>query len=250
MEFSERLKKLRLEFGYTQKELAEKINLSSQGAYRKYETGEGKPRAAKLEMLASIFNVTVSYLLGETDIRSSSEIVEIMEKLSEPRQLETLNFAKSKLQEQNEERNIIQINTSLIPYEVEEENALSAGNGEGYTSLDSKQIVYWDKEVYYDRAIWIKGDSMEPDFHYGEVALIKYQNYLDFPGQICAVDDVERGQAYIKSVRIEDKYLVLHSLNDSIDGDGNLIFPDQYIPLSENPRIIGKVVDHFTPIEK
>lgn len=249
MDFSERLKKLRKETGLTQKELSENLNVA-QPRILEWEKGKRNPNKRSLEKIASYFNVSVSYLLGETNVRSSFEIIEIMENLSEFRQEKTVNFARQELKDQEEENNIIQFKSFLIPYEVEEEQALSAGNGEGYTSSQNKETVYWDQDIAYDKAVWIKGDSMEPDFHYGEVALIKYQNYLDFPGQICAVDDVERGQAYIKSVRIEDKYLVLHSLNDSIDGDGNLIFPDKYIPLSENPRIIGKVIDHFTPIAK
>lgn len=249
MELSERLKNLREEGNYSQVFMADILDVS-QGAYQKWESGARFPKIEQQKRLAEFFDVSISYLIGETNIKKSTRIMDIMDKLSEPNQEETISFAQRKLEEQEEENNIIQIHSSLVPYEVEEEQALSAGNGEGYTSSQNKETVYWDQDIAYDKAVWIKGDSMEPDFHYGEVALIKYQNYLDFPGQICAVDDVERGQAYIKSVRIEDKYLVLHSLNDSIDGDGNLIFPDKYIPLSENPRIIGKVVDHFTPIKK
>ncbi|SFL61549.1 XRE family transcriptional regulator [Lactococcus garvieae] len=248
IEFPERLKELRKEKGFTQKELAELVGFSYQNL-QKYEKGIAKPLNKNLIKISDIFDVSVSYLLGETDVRKASSIYEIYEQLTEPRKKRVYDFTSSQLKEQIEENNIISLH-HLVPYEVEEEQALSAGNGEGYTSSQNKGTVYWDQDIAYDKAVWIKGDSMEPDFHYGDVALIKYQNYLDFPGQICAVDDVERGQAYIKSVRIEDKYLVLHSLNDSIDGDGNLIFPDKYIPLSENPRIIGKVVDHFTPIEK
>lgn len=248
IEFPERLKELRKEKGFTQKELAELVGFSYQNL-QKYEKGIAKPLNKNLIKISDIFDVSVSYLLGETDVRKASSIYEIYEQLTEPRKKRVYDFTSSQLKEQKEENNIISLH-HLVPYVVEEEQALSAGNGEGYTSSQNKETVYWDQDIAYDKAVWIKGDSMEPDFHYGEVALIKYQNYLDFPGQICAVDDVERGQAYIKSVRIEDKYLVLHSLNDSIDGDGNLIFPDKYIPLSENPRIIGKVVDHFTPIEK
>lgn len=248
IEFPERLKELRKEKGYTQKELAKLIGFSYQNL-QKYEKGIAKPLNKNLIKLSEIFGVSVSYLLGETDVRTASNIYEIYEQLNEPRKNRVYDYTSNQLKEQLEENNMISI-PRLVSYYVEEENALSAGDGEGYTSLEGKQTVYWDKEVDYDRAIWIKGDSMEPDFHYGEVALIKYQNCYDFPGQVCAVDDVERGQAYIKSVRIIDDYLVLHSLNDSVDDYGNLIFPDKYIPLSDNPRIIGKVVDHFIPIEK
>lgn len=240
--FATRLKELRTANGFTQESFAKKLGISKQ-AYRKYEQGQGFPRPEILKDICLLLNTSEDYL-------NNTEILPVYQKLNNARQENTIAYAKKQLEEQEKENNILPLHFALIPYKVEEEQALSAGNGEGYTSSQTKETVYWDQDIAYDKAVWIKGDSMEPDFHYGEVALIKYQNYLDFPGQICAVDDVERGQAYIKSVRIEDKYLVLHSLNDSIDGDGNLIFPDKYIPLSENPRIIGKVVDHFTPIEK
>lgn len=73
MNFSERLKKLRLENGYTQKELAQILGISYQGI-QKYEKGITKPRLARLEEFAILFDVSISYLLGETDIRSSSTL--------------------------------------------------------------------------------------------------------------------------------------------------------------------------------
>ncbi|KST87996.1 transcriptional regulator Cro/CI family [Lactococcus lactis subsp. lactis] len=73
MNFSKRLKKLRLESGYTQKELATLIGISYQ-SFQKYENGISKPRLARLEELAIIFNVSVSYLLGETDTRATSTL--------------------------------------------------------------------------------------------------------------------------------------------------------------------------------
>ncbi|PEF14602.1 hypothetical protein CON87_34240, partial [Bacillus cereus] len=102
MNFSERLKELRLEFGITQQDLASVIGVT-EGAIRKYENNSGKPRSSNLEQLAKFFNVSVSYLLGETNIKSGSEIDDVMEKLNVPRQEETLSFAKKKLSEQIKE---------------------------------------------------------------------------------------------------------------------------------------------------
>lgn len=249
MELSERLKKLRLEQKYTQQEIADKLGIIVE-SYRKYELGKRQPGKKSLEKLASVFDVSVSYLLGETNIRDTYEIVEIMEQLNEPRQKETIDFAKNKLIEQNEEQKIISLNNSLISYEVEEEQALSAGYGEGYTQEYGKEIVYWNQQVKHDRAIIIRGNSMEPDYHYGQIALIRYQNFVDVPGGIYAVDDIERGLAYIKSVYVEDEFIRLVSLNDEEDFEGNRLFPDILLQRNENTRIIGKVVAAFTPIEK
>lgn len=249
MNFSERLKELRLEAGITQQELAEIIGVT-EGAIRKYENNTGKPRNNNLERISKYFGVSVSYLLGESNVKSGSEIDEVMEKLNIPRQEETLNFAKRKLIEQTEEDKVIQIHSALVSYEVEEEQALSAGRGVAYTDEAGKEIVYWNKDVKYDRAIIIRGNSMEPDYHYGQIALIRYQSYIDVPGGIYAVDDIERGLAYIKSVYMEDEYIRLVSLNDEEDFEGNRLFPDILLPRNENTKIIGKVIDAFTPIEK
>lgn len=249
MEFHEILKELRKNSGITQVQMAQKLNLASQGAYRKYETGEGFPQLERLLLISKIFNVSVSYLLGETNIKNN-EINEIMEKLNYPRQEKIVIYAKKLLIEQNQENKVIHLNNSLIPYEVEEEQTLSAGHGEGYTQEYGKEIVYWNQQIKHDRAIIIRGNSMEPDYHYGQIALIRYQNYIDVPGGIYAVDDIERGLAYIKSVYIEDEHIRLVSLNDEEDFEGNRLFPDILLPRNENTRIIGKVVDAFTPIEK
>ena len=249
LNFSQRLKELRLEYGYTQTVLADLLGVSY-AAIQKYEAGLGKPRAKNLEKLAKIFDVSVSYLLGETNSRSSNKIYDIIEQLSEDRQDNTLKYAEHQLKEQKEEVNIINLHNSLIPYEIEEEQALSAGRGEAYTDEVGKEVVYWDKDIKHDRAIVIRGNSMEPDYHYGQIALISYQDCVDINGDIYAVDDIDRGLAYIKSVYVEDDYIRLVSLNDDIDFEGNRLFPDILLPRDENTRIIGKVIEAFTPIEK
>ncbi|QSR03139.1 helix-turn-helix transcriptional regulator (plasmid) [Lactococcus sp. LG1074] len=248
MELSERLKNLREEGNYSQVFMADILDVS-QGAYQKWESGARFPKIEQQKKLAEFFDVSISYLIGETNIKKATRIMDIMDKLSEPNQEETISFAQRKLEEQEEENNIIQIHSSLVPYEVEEEQALSAGYGEGYTNTYTKETVYWNKDIAYDRAIRIKGESMEPEYHYGEIALIKYQECIDYPGQVCAVDDVERGKAYIKCVSKTENGLLLESINDLEDKEGNRLFPNIFIPFEENPRIIGVVKEHFLPIE-
>lgn len=87
MNFSERLRTLRLKAGYTQIELAKMINLNSQGAYAKYERGVGTPQTARLEKLAEIFHVSVPYLLGESDTPLTDD-----EPLCLPKRLKDLRF--------------------------------------------------------------------------------------------------------------------------------------------------------------
>lgn len=238
-----RFKKVRKKANLTQKQVADKLGIKYQ-VYQRWETGKVLVRDPEmLKQLAFILGTTVEYL-------TNTEILPIYQQLSESRQANTISYATEQLKVQNEEDKVIQLNNSLIPYEVEEEQALSAGYGEGYTQEYGKEVVYWNQQVKHDRAIIIRGNSMEPDYHYGQIALIRYQNCVDVPGGIYAVDDIERGLAYIKSVYIEDEIIRLVSLNDEEDFEGNRLFPDILLPRNENTRIIGKVVASFTPIEK
>lgn len=73
MGFPERLKALRLEANLTQKDMAEKFDISQQ-AYAKWEMESANPTKNVITKLASFFNVTVDYLVGNTNYRSSEEV--------------------------------------------------------------------------------------------------------------------------------------------------------------------------------
>ena len=70
---SERLKLLRLEAKFTQKEIADKLKIG-QGTYDRKPTGE------ILNALAMLFNVSTDYLLGNTDIKNQKQFDEDLEK--------------------------------------------------------------------------------------------------------------------------------------------------------------------------
>lgn len=65
--FSIRLKNLRIQNGYTQKEMAENLG-TSQPSYQNWEKGTRKPSRITLQKIANFFNVSTDYLLGKTDI--------------------------------------------------------------------------------------------------------------------------------------------------------------------------------------
>ena len=66
MEFSERLKKLRKQAQLTQVDVAEKLGIS-QPAYASWERGIKKPTQENLVKIAQILNVSVDYLVGNSD---------------------------------------------------------------------------------------------------------------------------------------------------------------------------------------
>ena len=61
-----RLKELREERGYTQKQIADKLGLNSV-TYLHYEKEQREPPLALLADMAQLYGVTVDYLLGLTD---------------------------------------------------------------------------------------------------------------------------------------------------------------------------------------
>ena len=79
---------------------------------------------------------------------------------------------------------------------------------------------------------------MEPQYMNGEVVLIKETGF-DYDGAIYAVD--WDGQTYIKKVYKEKDGLRLVSINSK--------YKDKFAPFEEDPRIIGKIVGNFMPIE-
>lgn len=69
MEFSERLKNLRRQAGLTQVEVAEKLGIS-QPAYASWERGVKKPTQENLVKIAQVLNVSVDYLVGNSEEKS------------------------------------------------------------------------------------------------------------------------------------------------------------------------------------
>lgn len=65
--FSNKLKELRVGAGLTQKQLAEKLNIRQQ-SYARYENGEGEPNLGTLVLIAKIFDVSIDYLLGNSEL--------------------------------------------------------------------------------------------------------------------------------------------------------------------------------------
>lgn len=66
IDLSVQLKKVRLEKGFTQKQVAEGIGIKEQ-AYQRYEYGKIVPSALILIALADFFDVSLDYLVGRSD---------------------------------------------------------------------------------------------------------------------------------------------------------------------------------------
>lgn len=106
-----RIKQLREENSITQEELAKKLDLSK-GIISLYENETRKPSLEVLIKLSEIFNCSIDYLLGKSDIRNINKDVldtaligmsrSEYEKLSEEQKEKIRSFIKFIAKENNE----------------------------------------------------------------------------------------------------------------------------------------------------
>lgn len=220
----EKLKQKREELGLEQQELAERIGVSKQ-AYFKWEKGLSKPTKANIAKLEKVLKVPEGYL-------SEDEISSLYKQLTEPNQEKAITYVRDLVSSQK----VISIAEKRSEYHVYEK--LSAGIGASvYGDLDY-DVVYYNEELPHDFASWVDGNSMEPTYQNGEVALIRETGF-DYDGAVYAV--VWDSQTYIKKVYREEEGLRLISINKD--------YPDKFAPFDENPRVVGKIVGHFMPLE-
>ncbi len=77
---SERLRELRKEKKISQGDVAQMLSLSLT-AYNRYELGSAEPNITNMIKLAKFYDVSIDYLVGITDVRDKTEIVEMLDKL-------------------------------------------------------------------------------------------------------------------------------------------------------------------------
>lgn len=225
-------------------ELATSVGVSRSTIFR-YEKGDiEKVGPDVLKKIADKLNVSPADLMGwddtpvqELKIPTSPLVQKITEKavkLTAPRKQKVLDFTENQLREQSNK--VISLEENLFEFKVYEK--LSAGTGFSYFNDGNYDTVFYDKDLDHDFASWVFGDSMEPKYMNGEVVLIKETGF-DYDGAVYAVD--WDGQTYIKKVYKEKDGLRLVSINNK--------YKDKFAPYDEDPRIIGKIVGNFMPIE-
>ena len=223
----EKLKARRKELKLTQKDIADQLGISYQ-AYSAWERGVKEPSKEKVKRLEQLLKVPKGYF---TEI----EIVRLYNTLSNKGKNQVVEYAR-KLVQKEKTQQVVSVSENLYEYHVYEK--MSAGIGASVYDDRDYDIVYFDEELAHDFASWVSGDSMEPKYHNGSVALIRETGF-DYDGAVYAVD--WDGQTYIKKVYREEDGLRLVSLNKR--------YGDKFAPYDEDPRIIGKIVGNFMPVE-
>ena len=195
------------------------------------------PRIDKIEMLANFFNVSKSDLVENKneEMATTSPVQAIYDQLTPPRQAKALTYLEKQLLEQNEEetkKNEVSEVIQLYVYDYYD-HAASAGTGQYLNDVRVEQIEL-PIDVDADFVIPIKGDSMEPDYHDGDLVFI--QTSVDLNNGVIGVFNYN-GEAYIKQLVIDTEQAYLHSLNPK--------YKDMPITPETDFRIIGEVVGRY-----
>ena len=223
----EKLKARRKELKLTQKEIAEELGISFQ-AYSAWERGVKEPSKEKVAQLEKILKVAKGYF-------TQIEIVRLYNNLSKQGKEKVVLYARNLAQEEQSQK-VATMPERLYEYRVYEH--MSAGIGASVYGDQNFDTVYFNEELAHAFASWVSGDSMEPKYQNGSVALIRETGF-DYDGAVYAV--VCNNQTYIKRVYREEDGLRLVSINPK--------YKDIFISYEEDPRIVGIIVGNFVPME-
>ena len=224
----EKLKARRKELKMTQKEIADQVGISYQ-AYSAWERGVKGPSKEKVNRLEQLLKVPKGYF---TEI----EIVRLYNTLSNKGKNQVVGYARDLVQKEKTQK-VISISENLYEYHVYEK--MSAGIGASVYDDRDYDTVFFDDELAHDFASWVSGDSMEPKYRNGSVALIRETGF-DYDGAVYAV--VCNNQTYIKRVYREENGLRLVSINPK--------YRDIFISYDEDPRVVGIIVGNFMPLKE
>ena len=224
----DKLKARRKELKMTQKDIADQLGISYQ-AYSAWERGVKEPSKEKVNRLEQLLKVPKGYF---TEI----EIVRLYNTLSNKGKNQVVEYARDLMQKEKTQK-VISVSENLYEYHVYEK--MSAGIGASVYDDRNYDTVYFDEELAHDFASWVSGDSMEPKYHNGSVALIRETGF-DYDGAVYAV--ICNSQTYIKRVYREEKGLRLVSINPK--------YKDIFISYDEDPRVVGIIVGNFIPLKE
>lgn len=237
----------------------------AQSTISDYTSGKTLVNPGNVEKIASFFGVLKSDIdprfsdewVNENEFPLIEQTVETMKKLSEERQENVLKFSKMQLDEQKaRERRRIKIEVikpkeenkplELHPVKVKEHISLAAGLGFSYDETGEYATYYTDRTDLkcFDEGFLVDGDSMEPEIHDNDIALVKY-NYHKVDGCIYAFD--YDGKSYIKYLYFYDDRIVVKSANNEKYPDWEISFEELAYDGYTHFKIVGEVVDWFTP---
>lgn len=190
MSFGERLIDVRKEHGYTREALAQELGISK-FTLRNYELEATEPGHTFLKQISDFFNVSVDYLMELSEEKErmtsynlkSSEFEHIKKyRTLDPHGKDMVDTVLNKEAERMTEleispATIIDIHSHQKDASrlVEYFHSASAGTGVfilGNETADQLAIPNTPENRKVDYAIKVSGNSMEPDYHDGDIVLV------------------------------------------------------------------------------
>lgn len=206
MSFGTNLKKIRQDNDLTQEELAKKID-TSRSNIANYENDKNMPSIDILEKLSEIFNCSIDYLLGKSDIKTPD--------------------LKDKL--------------FLIPIvgKVAAGKPIFANeNIEGYLPIDPLMYNLTSPNGFF--FLQIQGESMNKLIKNGSFALIKKQDYAENGDVIVAIVNGDDEATVKRYKQLNEQFVMLEPVSE------DSAFQPITIDLKNTKfSIIGKVIGDF-----
>lgn len=225
------IKTFRKSAGFTQDELAKRLNTTKQTISR-YEKGDRKANQDMLFELCDIFGVSIDDFFPSqnesTKTSTTSKIQSIYDELEPNRQRKVVTYAEKLWDEQKneEEAKINEVSEAISLYQVEvvSETAAACGfnYGFGYEDTDRETIEVDEQPPHHDIATKVSGDSMQPDYQDGDILYLVDKGLTTYNGDLAVIAYGDR--SYFKKIYTENGRLRLVSLNDKYE-DIILDFP-------------------------
>ena len=242
---AENITHFRKQRGITQKELAKEVGITA-STMTDYMKLRSAPSFGVIQKLADYFGVKKSDIdttfkeestnsLPDAPDLLTQQITDKVVQLTTQNKKIVLRTSEQLLESQNEEEtkvNEVSEAIQLYSYDYYDHPA-SAGTGQYLNDVRVERIDL-PVDVDADFVIPIKGDSMEPDYHDGDLVFI--QTSVDLNNGVIGVFNYN-GDAYIKQLVIDKEQAYLHSLNPA--------YKDIPITPETDFRIIGEVVDLY-----
>ena len=242
---AENITHFRKQRGITQKELAKEVGITA-STMTDYMKLRSAPSFGVIQKLADYFGVKKSDIdttfkeesttsLPDASDLLTQQITDKVVQLTQDNKKIVLRTSEELLESQNEEEtkiNEVSEVIQLYSYDYYDHPA-SAGTGQYLNDVRVERIEL-PVDVDADFVIPIKGDSMEPDYHNGDLVFI--QTSVDLNNGVIGVFNYN-GDAYIKQLVIDEDQAYLHSLNPA--------YKDMPITPETDFRIIGEVVDLY-----
>ena len=242
---AENITHFRKQRGITQKELAKEVGITA-STMTDYIKLRSAPSFGVIQKLADYFGVKKSDIdttfkeestnsLPDAPDLLTQQITDKVVQLTTPNKKIVLRTSEELLESQNEEEtkiNEVSEVIQLYSYDYYDHPA-SAGTGQYLNDVRVERIEL-PVDIDADFVIPIKGDSMEPDYHDGDLVFI--QTSVDLNDGVIGVFNYN-GDAYIKQLVIDKEQAYLHSLNPA--------YKDMPITPETDFRIIGEVVDLY-----